>query len=98
MDAPATWCRLRALDAAGKELATWEVFEERRPDLAVVDELARMALAARRCGAAAVVLEVSAALADLLELTGLGQMGGEPEEREQPGGVEEGVIGGDPAP
>ena len=63
-------------------------------DLASVDALARMRLAARRAGHGMRFLGVSAELRDLLGLTGLREVLGveverQPEEREEAGGVEE---------
>lgn len=60
------------------------------PTLATVQALARAALTARRLG---VPLRVRAApgLLGLLELVGLGELLGEAEQREPPGGVQEGV-------
>lgn len=60
------------------------------PTLRTVQALARAALTARRLG---VPLRVRAAppLHALLHLVGLVELLGEPEEREPPGGVEEGV-------
>ena len=44
------------------------------PDLATVDALARLALAARRAGRAVRVRHASAAVSNLLELAGLGEI------------------------
>ena len=68
-------------------------------DLAVLEALARLALAARRCGGRCEVLLAD----DLLELTGLAdalgrQPVGEPEAREERCGVEEVVQVDDPPP
>jgi hypothetical protein len=57
-------------------------------DLETVDELARLALAGRRLGFR-VRLVPSDELLELLELAGLVEVLWEPEEREQPLGVEE---------
>lgn len=96
MERPETWCRVRAIGEGGMPLATWVVVVAEPPDLGHVDLLARLRLAAGRTGAVQVSVELSPRLAELLELTGLGQMGREPEEREDGGSVEKGVIGGDP--
>lgn len=72
-------------------------------DLASVDRLARLQLAAQRRGRALHLLGVSGELRALLELTGLaGALGveprGQPEEREDPLDVEEeGQLGDPPA-
>jgi hypothetical protein len=95
VECPATWCRILSVDAGGVVLAAWIVSAAERPDLGHVELVARLKLAAGRAGAA-VVCEISPGLSALLELTGLGQMRGEPEEREERRGVEEGVVGGDP--
>ncbi|MYT68718.1 MULTISPECIES: STAS domain-containing protein [unclassified Streptomyces] len=71
-------------------------------DLATVDALARMQLAARRAGGRIRLRDPSPRLALLLSLTGLGDaLGieplGDPEEREPPlGEVQEAVETGDP--
>ena len=72
-------------------------------DLAVVDTLARLALAERRCGRKLRLVKVSTELRELLVLTGLDGVLGveprrEPEEREDRVGVEEEGDLGDPAP
>ncbi|MGW7434819.1 STAS domain-containing protein [Streptomyces sp. NPDC054849] len=70
-----------------------------RPGLPAVDALARMALTARCHGGRLRLTATPPALAALLELTGLGavlrELLGEAEEREPPGGVQEGVEPGD---
>ena len=71
-------------------------------DLAVVDTLARLALAERRCGRRLRLVNASRELRELLVLTGLdGVLGVEPEreaeEREERVGVEEEGDLGDPA-
>lgn len=69
------------------------------PDLAVVDALARLKLAARRLGYSIRVRDPSVELAELLELVGLGldlEVIGETERREEVG-VEEAVERGDVA-
>jgi hypothetical protein len=69
------------------------------PDMAVIDALARRRLAAQRIGARMCLRDVSPALAELLELAGLGrEMSGEPEGWEEPLGVEEGMDAGDETP
>ena len=100
------WCRLTVVDADGR--VRWDRVLRRpgRPDLAVVDRLARVALAARRRGGSLRLSEVTPALADLLELAGLAGVAGlpemvgpagsgveverQPEAREQALGVEQG--------
>ena len=87
---------MRAIGPGGSPVVTWIVMAARPPDLGHVDLVARLRLAAGRAGAGGVWVELSPGLAELLELAGLGQMGREPEDGEDLGGVQEGVIGGDP--
>ena len=63
-------------------------------DLGIVDALARLQLAARRCGYEVAVTEVPGDLRELIEIAGLGEVLGveplrKPEQREQRLGVEE---------
>ncbi|HUF84569.1 MAG TPA: STAS domain-containing protein [Acidimicrobiia bacterium] len=79
-----------------------------RPDAATVDALARLQLTARRLGYSIVLSDVPAELRELLEFTGLDDVvpvcvrllgpGRQPEEREQPGGIEEEGHPADPLP
>lgn len=67
------------------------------PDIALVDALARLALVAGRNGGSLTVTEMSPAVARLLDLAGLlGEVGGQPEDREDVLDVEEGVEATDP--
>jgi hypothetical protein len=64
------------------------------PNLATIDQLARLELAARQLGCQLRLRHASAALLELIELAGLEdvlrvEVEREPEEGEQPGGVEE---------
>ena len=78
------------------ELAAWPVSWPRRPDLSVVEELARLHLAARRVGCAIRLQGACAALGELLDLVGLRvEMFGEAEDPEEVG-VEEVVVTDDP--
>ncbi|MCY0932821.1 STAS domain-containing protein [Streptomyces sp. H34-S4] len=61
------------------------------PTLATIQALARAALTARRLGIPFRVTGAGPALRALLHLVGLVELLGEPEEREPPGGVQEGV-------
>ncbi|MFD7260927.1 STAS domain-containing protein [Streptomyces sp. NPDC059874] len=61
------------------------------PGLAAVEVLARLRLTARRHGGALTVTGVGPAYRALLDLVGLVELLGEPEQREPPGGVQEGV-------
>ena len=63
-------------------------------DLELVDALARLQLAACRCGCSVVVESAPADVVELIELAGLAGVLGleprrQPEEREERGGVEE---------
>ena len=78
------------------ELASWPLPGCGRRDLSVVDELARLQLAARRLGCSIRVRDACAELLELLELAGLRvEVGGEPEGSEQ-AGVDEVVVPDDP--
>jgi hypothetical protein len=93
------------------EVASWRLLPTGPPDLATVDELARLAVAVRRLGWSVRLERASAQLCDLLELTGLTrivagpgagepidlvvQVGRETEEAEEVG-IEEGMEPGDP--
>ncbi|HWS33542.1 MAG TPA: STAS domain-containing protein [Actinoplanes sp.] len=66
-------------------------------DLATVAALARLRLTARRHGHRLVIRNAGPDLRDLIVLLGLREPLGQPEEREQPGGVEEVVDRRDPA-
>jgi ABC-type transporter Mla MlaB component len=54
--------------AGGVQILDWTLTGEGRPDLATVDELARLQLVARRLG---VSIEVRGAVTDLLQLLAL---------------------------
>ncbi|WP_326598473.1 hypothetical protein [Streptomyces sp. NBC_01803] len=63
----------------------------------VVEALARMRLTAKRLGCRVQFLNVGGGLQGLLGWLGLGEMGGQPEEREEARGVQERVDPGDAA-
>jgi hypothetical protein len=82
------------------EVAAWPLAGSDRPDLAVVDDLARMLLGARRLGCSVRLRGAGAALLELLDLVGLGdvalrQVVGKTEDGEQVG-VDEVVVPDDP--
>ena len=86
------------------EVASWPLEVEGRPDLVVVDELARLQLAARHQGCSIRLRRTCPELVRLLELVGLGgvipaaglrQAGRQSEDLEEPG-VEEVVVPDDP--
>lgn len=79
----------------GAEVARWELVGD-RAHLAMVDELARLMLVARRLGCSARLDGTSGPLGELLDLVGLPvEVGREPECLEQPG-IEEVVMPDDP--
>jgi hypothetical protein len=83
------------------EVARWPLIGNGRPDLRIVDELARMQLDARRVGWSIRLCDVSTALAALLDLLGLDVLGvevGGQSERGEETGVEEVVLPDDPVP
>jgi hypothetical protein len=78
------------------EVAKWPLSTPDRLDLSVVNELARMQLAARRLGCSIQLRHVCPQLRRLLDLVGLRvEVGGEPENGEQVR-VEEVVMPDDP--
>jgi hypothetical protein len=80
----------------GVEVLRWPLRVRAPIDLEAVDRLARLQLQAQRLGGRVVVREVAPVLRDLLALVGLlGQVGGEPEGREQRG-IDEVVMAHDP--
>ena len=81
----------------GVAVVSCDVGHFEQPDAVLVDALARFQLTARRLGARLELARASRSLRLLLALVGLGQLGWEPEEREDPLGVEEVVDPGDPA-
>jgi ABC-type transporter Mla MlaB component len=94
------------LARGGVDLARWPLAGRGRPDLAVVDELARLQLAARHLGCSIRLRGACRELSELLELAGLTEIvtgaaslglevGGESERREQ-AGVDEIVMPDDP--
>ena len=81
------WCRLAIIDDASS-----------RPDMSVVDQIARLALMVRRAGGRLVLEAMCDELAELFELAGLGvEVQWEAEQREQPlrieGGKEDRQLG-----
>jgi hypothetical protein len=81
------------------ELTSWPLAGSGCPDLALVNELARLVLTARRGGYTVVLRDPSPSLLGLLDLCGLGptlrvEMRGQPENLEQPC-IEEVVVADD---
>ena len=58
----------------GAEVATWPLACAGRPDLVMVERLARWQLEARRLGYSILLRDASAELTGLLELCGLGDV------------------------
>lgn len=93
--------RIRYSGGRAPRATAWTVVGERR-DLAAVDLLARIHLAARRLGATVEVGEMCPELRELLELVGLRELGGElvgqAEQGKKGVSVEEGVKPRNPVP
>lgn len=87
----------------GIEVVTWPLAGDGSPDLVMVDELARIVLAAHRAGCSLRLRDPGGRLSELLEVSGLSgvvagcalQAVGEPEGPEEVG-VEEVVVPDDP--
>jgi hypothetical protein len=78
------------------ELTRWPLQALASPDLALVDQLARLQLGARRVGCTVVLRDACPMLLGLLDLVGLRvEVGGQPEGGEEVG-VEEVVQADDP--
>jgi ABC-type transporter Mla MlaB component len=99
----ATLCeRARSeLERCDAEVLVCDVAALTRPDAGTVEALARLQLTARRLGRRILLRHPSPELRELLELFGLTDVlrvepGRQPEEREQPLGVEERVEMDDP--
>jgi hypothetical protein len=73
----------------GVEVARWTITGDEPCGLALVDELARLELAARRWGCTLWVQHASAELLDLLDLVGLCELASGLEPRREPEGGEE---------
>jgi anti-anti-sigma regulatory factor len=88
------------LRGCADDLVICDVADVIRPDVVTVETLARLRLTARRHGARLVVAGAGPHLSDLLRLLGLDgalpEVSRQPEQREQPGGVEEERQGRDP--
>ncbi|MDH6541650.1 STAS domain-containing protein [Streptomyces sp. SPB4] len=89
-DAARLCARLALLYDGGADAVVCDAGAVTAPGLGAVEVLARLRLAARGRGALTVT-GAGPALRALLGLVGLSELLGEPEEREPPGGVEEGV-------
>ena len=90
MDEDELWCRLTVVGPDGTELLHQALTGAGRPDLASVDDVARLALHAARLGGALAITDLSPDLRRLLDLAGLVvEVEGQPEGGEQALGVEE---------
>jgi len=67
-----TWCRVTMVGPDGVALASGLLEGPAAPDMSVVDDVARLALMAKRLGGSILLTEVSADLRALLELADLG--------------------------
>jgi hypothetical protein len=65
------WCRVTMVDPDGIAVAAGVLEGPVAPDIGAVDDVARLALMAKRMGGGIVLAEVSPDLRALLELTGL---------------------------
>lgn len=65
------WCRVTVLAPDGSALAEVALEGPGTPDLAAVDDVARLALVAIRLGGRVALTEVSPAMRGLLDLVGL---------------------------
>jgi hypothetical protein len=65
------WCLIKVVGPDGVVLAARVLEGPGSPDLRAVDDLARLALLATRLGGGISVAEVSPAMQELIELTGL---------------------------
>ncbi len=84
MMAAELWCRVTMVDADGATLVDGVLEGRRAPDLGAVDDLARLALLAKRLGCGIHLADVSPGLRELLELAGLPvEVEGQPEGGEE---------------
>ncbi len=90
MDDLRRWCRVTVVDHEGTVVA-WRVLEgPGEPDLAVVDDVARLGLLATRLGGRIVIGDVSPRIRELFELAGLRvEVQGQAEFGKEPLGVQE---------
>lgn len=90
------WGRIVFTGKDGATVAVCLTVEEGAPDLAAVDALARLLLAARRVGGTVVLPDMCPELGDLLDLVGLRrEFERQAEEGKDVLGVEEGLDPGD---
>jgi hypothetical protein len=90
MDGLQLWCRVTVMGPDGAELACVVLEGPGGPDLAAVDDVARLTLAAARLGGEITLTDLSPAMGALLELAGLRvEMEGQAELGKEPLGVQE---------
>jgi hypothetical protein len=88
---PELWCRVTVMGPHHVALASCRLEGPALPDLRTVDDVARLALLAKRFGGAIVLADVAPALRALLELSGLCvEVQRQAESREESFGVEQG--------
>jgi hypothetical protein len=85
-----------SLDGAAGGTVVCDVRAVVRPDVVTVEALARLRLTARRHGYKLVVSDLHPELRALIDLLGLSESFGQPEQREEALGVEEVVDARDP--
>ena len=88
-------------ERSGADVLVCDVAALQRPDAGTIAALARLQLTARRLGRQVRLRDPSRELRELLDLCGLSEVlrvepARQPEEREQPRGIEERVQGDDP--
>ena len=93
--------RASELERSGADVLVCDVAEVTRPDAGTIEALARLQLTARRLGCQMRLRDPSRELRELLDLFGLDDVlrvepVRQPEQREEPLGVEERVEMGDP--
>jgi hypothetical protein len=85
------WCRVTMVNGDGATLVDGVLEGPREPDLGAVDDLARLALLAKRLGCGIHLADISPGLRALLELAGLRvEMEGQPEGGEEALRIEHG--------
>lgn len=94
-DAAQLCARLARLYEDGATAVVCDAAAVTAPRLAAVEVLARLQVTARDHGGTFAVVGAGPAYRALLDLVGLVELLGEAEEREPPGGVQEGVEPGD---
>ena len=90
MTAVERWCRVTVAARDGSIVACRALEGPGAPDLAAIDDLARLLLFGKRWGGRVTVTEISPAMSELIALAGLPvEVQGQAEGGEQPLGVEE---------